>query len=109
MSVLSINEVRLVGRVSGVAQATLPSGDEIVTFRVVTDRLASQRGPSGRVMVDTLDCVAFSAAVRRKVLSLSDGDWVEVAGALRRRFWRGASGASSRTEVEVRRVTRARA
>jgi len=108
MSVPSINEVRLVGRVSGVTQSTLPSGDEIVTFRVVTDRLASQRGPSGRVMVDTLDCVAFAAAVRRKAAALADGDWVEVAGALRRRFWRGTSGAASRTEVEVRRVSRAR-
>jgi single-strand DNA-binding protein len=109
MSVASINEVRLVGRVSGVAGSTLPSGDEIVTFRVVTDRIASQRGPSGRVMVDTLDCVAFSAAVRRKALRLADGDWVEIVGALRRRFWRGASGTSSRTEVEVRRVSKARA
>jgi len=109
MSVQSINEVRLVGRVSGVAQTTLPSGDEIVTFRVVTDRAASHRGPSGRVMVDTLDCVAFSATARRKVLALTDGDWVEAVGALRRRFWRGTSGASSRTEVEVRRLSKARA
>ncbi|CAB4910692.1 unannotated protein [freshwater metagenome] len=109
MSVQSINEVRLVGRVSGVAQTTLPSGDEIVTFRVVTDRAASHRGPSGRVKVDTLDCVVFSATARRKVLALTDGDWVEAVGALRRRFWRGASGASSRTEVEVRRVSKARA
>ena len=109
MSVQSINEVRLVGRVSGVAQTTLSSGDEIVTFRVVTDRAASHRGPSGRVKVDTLDCVVFSATARRKVLALTDGDWVEAVGALRRRFWRGASGASSRTEVEVRRVSKARA
>ena len=109
MSVQSINEVRLVGRVSGVAQTTLSSGDEIVTFRVVTDRAASHRGPSGRVKVDTLDCVVFSATARRKVLALTDGDWVEAVGTLRRRFWRGASGASSRTEVEVRRVSKARA
>jgi single-strand DNA-binding protein len=56
--------------------------------------------------VDTLDCAAWSAGVRRTARGLHAGDVVEVTGALRKRFWRTGSGPSSRTEVEVRRVRR---
>jgi single-strand DNA-binding protein len=105
------NEVRLVGRVSGPPQAReLPSGDALVSFRVVVDRPAGSRAaPSGRTpTIDTLDCVVWSAAARRTARALADGDVVAVEGALRRRFWRGATGAASRTEVEACSVRRLR-
>ncbi len=116
------NEVVLVGRVSGVpVERELPSGDVIVTFRVVVDRpLASPRAANRRVpdaatvprprqaTVDTLDCVVWRAEIRRHVLAYVVGDVVEVQGSLRRRFWRSGAGAASRSEVEVARCRRLR-
>lgn len=107
----SRNEVVLVGRVSGAPEEReLPSGDALVSFRLVVGRPPHQRAaPSGRTpTIDTLDCVVWSAAARRSARALADGDIVAVEGALRRRFWRGASGASSRTEVEACSVKRLR-
>ena len=93
--VTGLNEVRLCGRVSGDAvERVLPSGDSVVTWRVVVARESSPG-------VDTIDCAAWSAALRRRAVKLVDGHEVELSGALRRRFWRGASGAASRYEVEV--------
>lgn len=100
------NEVILVGRLSAPVLRRLPSGDEIATFRIVVDRDARDRGPSGRVRVDALDCSAFTAGVRRRVESLPEGCVVEVVGRLRRRFWRGPAGATSITEVEARSLRR---
>lgn len=106
------NEVVLVGRVSGTPEEReLPSGDVLVSWRVVLDRPAPRRPlPAGvrRVRIDTVDCVTWGAGVRRTARSLSDGDVVALEGALRRRFWRGSSGASSRTEVEVEALRRLR-
>jgi single-strand DNA-binding protein len=89
----------------------LPSGDLLVCWRVVLDRPASHRRARKGVRpvtVDAVDCVAWGAGVRRTARSLSAGDVVAVEGALRRRFWRGDGGASSRTEVEVDAVRRLR-
>ncbi|WP_231121583.1 hypothetical protein [Motilibacter peucedani] len=55
------------------------------------------RSPS----VDTLDCVVWKPVLQRRVLRWEGGETVVLTGALRRRFWRGPTGASSRTEVEV--------
>lgn len=95
------NEVRLVGRLSAAAEVrTLPSGDEMVTFRVVIDR--GPRSSGSRATVDVIDCVVWSAGQRGRVLGWAAGDVVEVSGALRRRFYRTSGGATgSRTEVEV--------
>ncbi|MDP4690757.1 MAG: single-stranded DNA-binding protein [Candidatus Nanopelagicales bacterium] len=97
------------GRLSGVRSITMPSGDEVVTFRVIIDRPAHRRGPGGRVRVDTIDCLIWSAPQRRRILTWEDGVLVEVVGSLQRRFWKtGAGGSLSRTEVcasRVRRVT----
>lgn len=108
------NEVLLVGRVSGVPeQRELASGDSLVAWRVVVDRPRGGRQPPAGVRattIDTLDCVAWTPALRRTARALSDGDVVEVSGSLRRRFWRAGAGAASRTEVEVaaaRRLARA--
>lgn len=93
------NYIRLEGHISGEPELrTLPSGDDIVVFRVVVPR------EEGRV--DTIDCQVSSAALRRKVLKINENSEVEVEGALRRRFWRGASGLASRYEVEVHALQR---
>ena len=78
------NEVHLVGRVSAdPVLLTLPSGDSVVSVRLVVERA---RPPAG--------------------------DVVEVDGSLRRRFWRAEGVPQSRYEVELsgaRRLARARA
>jgi single-strand DNA-binding protein len=105
----SLNEVTLTGRLSGVATRSLPSGDAVTTFRVIIDRAPKDRGPSGRVLVDAIDCTAWRARVRASLARLADGDVVEVYGAIRRRFWKAGGQATSRVEVEVKRVRRAAA
>ena len=103
----TFSEVRLRGRLSGATRVELPSGDEAVAFRIVVDRPSRQRGPAGRVRVDALECVAWTAAARRRLLAWDDGDVVEVEGWLQRRFWKSGSVPASRTEVVVRDVRRA--
>jgi single-strand DNA-binding protein len=110
------NEVRLVGRLSASARVVdLPSGDRLVTFRVIVDRIGRhggrrQRaggaapesgGGSGRRQVDTIDCATWTRREQRRVEKWQPGDLVEVQGRLRRRFRRGESGPVSRVEVEV--------
>lgn len=98
----SINTVELTGRVSGEPSAReLPSGDELVTMRVVVTR-------SGGGPVDTIDLACWSTSTRKAAARLTDGDQVHVTGALRRRFFRTPGGAASRYEVEVRKLTRRR-
>jgi single-strand DNA-binding protein len=94
-----VNEVRLVGRVSGQPQEReLPSGDLLCSFMVVVPRPAES--PS-RQRVDVLDCAAWGGRVRRSVRGWREGDTVEVTGAVRRRFFRAGEGAASRVEIEV--------
>ena len=105
------NEVVLLGRVSGAPEEReLPSGDLLVSFRVVVDRPPRKGLPAGvrAPTIDTVDCVAWSAPARRTARGLSDGDVVAVEGALRRRFWRSGPAAASRTEVEVAALRRVR-
>ncbi len=92
------NEVTVCGRLAATAlPKVLPSGDEIVNWRLVVDR-PDQAGARG---VDLVDCTTFGSRVRRQALGWQAGDVIEVSGALRRRFWRGAGGLQSRCEVEV--------
>jgi single-strand DNA-binding protein len=97
------NEVLLVGRMTSPAEErVLPSGDVLVTWRIVVDRPPQPRTSERRTpTVDTLDCVAWRGDVRRSAASWSVGDTVELSGSLRRRFWRATTGPVSRTEVEV--------
>ncbi|HVV76913.1 MAG TPA: single-stranded DNA-binding protein [Mycobacteriales bacterium] len=100
------NEVRLTGRLSTYAEAReLPSGDEVVGWRLVIDR------PVGgeRAGIDAIDCVAFTARVRRTAVKWQPGEIIEVEGALRRRYWRNGTSTASRFEVEVSRAARVRA
>lgn len=125
-----VNEVRLVGRVSGMPQTRLlPSGDELVHFRLVVRRSepaerkkagpaerkkASSDAPAsgdqtrGAPTVDTLDIACWSGRARQRARPLVDGDRVRVAGVLRRRFFRVSGAPSSRYEVAAEVVSRVR-
>ena len=109
---VSANHVVLVGRLAAPASGrTLPSGDELITWRLVVDRPPERSrgvGAGGRaVTIDTVDCVGWTAGVRRSVASWAAGDVVRVEGALRRRFWRAPTGGpASRYEVEALKVSR---
>ena len=94
----AVNEVRLHGRWRGSVERELPSGDVVVTGRVVVAR------PEGGV--DAIDCAIWPAGLRRKALQWPDGTAVEVDGSLRRRFFRTPAGAASRYEVHVDRLRR---
>lgn len=101
------NEVTLAGRLPAPAEErTLPSGDALVSFRVVVGRPPEARGRSRAPAIDTIDCVVWGGPARRTALGWAAGDVVEVTGALRRRFWRAGGGAASRTEVEVLKARR---
>lgn len=101
-----VNEVRLRGRLSGeVAPRELPSGDTVVTMRVVVPRAPR---PGARRQVDTIDVACGSAATRRVAARLTPDDHVEVEGTLHRRFFRAGGAAASRYEVEALRLRRLR-
>lgn len=96
----AVNEVHLVGRISQMPEErVLPSGDTVWTFRVVVTRTGDRA--RSRQSVDSLECVVWTGRVRRSVAGWNLGDVVEVAGALRRRFFRVGGSAVSRVEVEV--------
>jgi single-strand DNA-binding protein len=102
-----LNDVTLVGRVSAAPeQRDLPSGDRLVTFRVVVDR-PPDRGSTKRA-VDVIDVACWSGRSQRSALALDPGEGVRVEGALRRRFFATGSGRASRYEVEARRLRRVR-
>jgi single-strand DNA-binding protein len=95
------NVVRLTGRISADPESrVLPSGDEILSFRLVVRRSAAARRRSKQV-VDTIECAVWTAALRRSVAKLPAGTEVAVTGALRRRFSRGGAGVASWVSVEV--------
>lgn len=96
----SLNDCLLRGRVSAEAvEKELPSGDRVVEFRLIITR-ADREG------VDTLDIAAWSSKNRRTALSLKAGEWVEVCGSVRRRFWQGPAGLASRWQIEGTSITR---
>lgn len=96
----SLNDLLLRGRISAAAlEKELPSGDKLVEFRLIVSR-------ERRDGVDTLDIGAWSAKSRRMALSLKPDEWIEVSGAVHRRFWRGAGGLASRWQVEAVEISR---
>jgi single-strand DNA-binding protein len=108
----TVNEVRLIGRLSLAAEEKeLPSGDQLTAFRVVVNRPRDKRRGS-RVQIDALECHTWVARVRRAAMTWQIGDVIEVNGSLRRRFFKTGGRLQSMTEVEVssaRRVSRAAA
>lgn len=96
------NEVVLTGRVAAeTSERELPSGDVIVTGRVIVDRDAASFKHS-RQRVDTIDCVGWTVRVQRSMRGWKAGDQVEVKGSIRRRFFRSPVGPASRVEIEVK-------
>ncbi len=105
----SVNAVRLSGRVSAAPEARmLPSGDEVVSFRLVVPRSPTALRRS-KQLVDTIECSAWTARLRRSVRRLEAGDRVTVTGELRRRFSRGAGGPMSWVNVDLETCERATA
>ena len=103
----SHNQVTLVGRVSALPEArVLPSGDEVVSFRIIVARSAAALRHS-KQRVDTIECSVWTSALRRVVLRLEPGTEVKISGELRRRFSRGANGAVSRVTVDLNACHRA--
>jgi single-strand DNA-binding protein len=104
------NAVELRGRVSSApVERELPSGAVITTFRLSVPRARTPMTSGSAQSVDWVDCTAWGARCRRSVSGWVVGDEVEVGGALRRRFFRGGVGSSTRLEVEVLTARRARA
>lgn len=99
------NEVTLVGRVSAAPERRdLPSGDQLVTLRVIVDR-PPQKGFTRR-SVDVIDVACWTRRTQRAATGLEADDGVRVEGALRRRFFAAGAGRSSRYEVEASRLVR---
>jgi single-stranded DNA-binding protein len=96
----SLNDCLLRGRVSAPAtDRELPSGEHVVEFRLIIKR-------DSREGVDTLDIAAWNSKARRTALSLKSGEWIEVSGSIRRRFWQSPTGAASRWQIEGQSITR---
>lgn len=96
------NTVALCGRVSSAPlERELPSGDTIITFRVVLARDRTPMTAKSKQSSDWVDCVAWGGRVRRSVAAWRLDDVVEIEGALRRRFFRADGRTSTRVEVEV--------
>jgi single-strand DNA-binding protein len=102
------NEVFLRGRLAAEPTLrTLPSGAELVAFRLTVARSETEQSES-RARVDSIDCAALHARARRCLQRAAPGDELEVTGRLHRRFWRTAAGLGSRYEVLVRSARLAR-
>lgn len=103
----STNSVHLRGQVSGTPiERQLPSGDRVVSFRVVVPRSQAVRRRT-RQSVDTVECSAWSARLRRTALRLAVGEQVAVSGELRRSFRRRGTGVTSWVTVDVGGIERA--
>ena len=105
VALIDRNDVVLRGRMSAPAELrTLPSGDPLLTFRLIVRRpVVPARGQS----VDVLTCITYDRALQRRIAAWQPGDVVEVEGALQRRFWRTSSGTASVCEVNCRRGRKA--
>jgi len=96
----SLNDLLLRGRVSAPATSKeLPSGDKVVEFRLIITR-------TEREGVDTLDIAAWSAKSRKIALTLEGDEWVEISGAIHRRFWQSPTGVASRWQIEADEILR---
>ena len=103
------NEVLLIGRVSGEPEVRqMPSGDEMVSLRLVVRRPAPKvgRASGSRQVIDTIDCGGWLAGPKRAMLGLRSGDTVQIVGSVHRRFYRVGPGPASRYEIEVAKVKR---
>jgi single-strand DNA-binding protein len=96
------NVVTLRGRLSSTPlERELPSGNELLTFRLVVPRERSPMTAASKQVSDWVDCAVWGGRVRARAQTWHEGDVVEVRGALRRRYFRSAAGPSPGTRVEV--------
>lgn len=97
------NQVLLTGRVSAAPVAReLPSGDRMVSMRIVVPR--PRKASDTRNQVDVIDLVAWSKSTQRTATRLKPEDIIEAQGTLRRRFFQSGQARISRYEVELTRV-----
>ena len=95
------NHVTLAGRISADPEVrVLPSGDRLVSFRLIVPRSVAARRRS-KQPVDTIECSAWTQKLRRSVSRLEAGSHVVVTGELRRRFSRNGGGLISRVSVDL--------
>jgi len=98
------NEVLLIGRLAAApVLRELPSGDTVWNLRVVVERPVPPGNQKSRQRVDSLECAVWSGRLKKQLEGWSEGDVVQVAGALRRRFFRAGGATVSRVEVELSR------
>jgi single-strand DNA-binding protein len=96
------NDVVLRGKVTCLPETRgLPSGAVVVSLRISVPRAATVMTRGSKQSVDVVDCTAWAAKPRASLTRCAPGDWVEVTGSLRRRFFRTGGGAASRVEIEV--------
>ncbi len=112
----ALNAIHLIGRVATApTERVLPSGDVIVTFRLVVARpiprstvRASTDGAGAerprRPSVDTFEIACWTRLARRSATRLSVDCVAEITGSLRRRFFRTPGGPQSRYEIEAESV-----
>lgn len=100
----SFSDVRMVGRLGTIRSATqqpATDGEPVaVDFDVVVDREPTEI--VNRIRVDTISCMTTDPRVIAALDRVRPGEWVEIGGRLRRRFWRVESRLGSATEVDVR-------
>jgi single-strand DNA-binding protein len=95
------NEVLLSGTLQAAAQPReLADGRPVVTFRLLVARGPELAG------ADSIECTTGTAATRRAAAGWAAGDEIEIAGALRRRFYRLGTVARPFVVVEVTRARR---
>lgn len=97
------NQVLLTGRVSAAPiERELPSGDRMVSLRIVIPR--PRKAADTRKQVDVIDLVAWSKSTQRTATRLQPEDIIEAQGTLRRRFFQSGQTRISRYEVELTRI-----
>jgi single-strand DNA-binding protein len=94
-----VNEIVLVGRLSGAPEWRALSGkDQVAVWRLIVEH-RDARSPQDAI--DTIRCVSYDRTIQAGVRTWSHGDLIEVRGALRHRFWRGPTGPRGLYEVEA--------
>ncbi|MCO5999413.1 single-stranded DNA-binding protein [Actinoallomurus rhizosphaericola] len=98
-AVTHVNEIVLVGRLSGVPEwKSLPGGGQVAVWRLIVEH-RDARSPQDAI--DTIRCVTYDPSVQEGVRDWRHGDVIEVRGSLRHRFWRGPNGPRGLYEVEA--------
>ena len=81
----TVNQVELTGRLSSQpVERVLPSGDSVVTFRLVMPRERTPMTAGSAQRSDWVDCSVWGGRVKRVSCRWQVGDLVELEGALRR-------------------------